>query len=141
MDSDTSTKARSFWSTLPGILTALAALITAVTTLLVAFCFHPDKGITTPSLTPPTIQVFDIQNNGEIFGFDKLKLDAVLGRTTWTGEGFWVSRTPDGVRRRVKVWRTSGGPGITDAHGRYDDRHRAGDWHKGNDIYFFKDPK
>jgi hypothetical protein len=94
-------KGPSFWTTLPGILTAVAALITAVTGLLVALGQagllgggttndNPDAAASTSSESPPAASVTTVQGEG----------DALAG--TWQGRAAQADgRKPFDVRLEV----------------------------------------
>ena len=97
----TAGKGPSFWTTLPGILTAVAALITAVTGLLVALgqagllCGgttnnNPDAAASTPSESPPSATVPTVEGEG----------DALAG--TWQGRAAQADgRKPFDVRLEI----------------------------------------
>jgi hypothetical protein len=53
MDGDNTNKQGSWWTTLPGILTALAALITAITGFYVALSPHRDRPAPDPCTSLP----------------------------------------------------------------------------------------
>jgi hypothetical protein len=161
-DPTTPHKKQSFWKTVPGILAQVAAIIVAITGLIAVLPHDRNKrddGSPTPSPIPdgtplPTavpsvtavgaIRVFSVvskdDKTGKYFDFEASDLDAALGRDNWDTQVIWAAREPSGKRRPIRVWRTSGG-GPTNAHGRYEDRPKSGDWHQGNYFYAFEHPK
>ncbi len=144
-------KSQSFWSTLPGILAKLAALIVAITGLLALFLHQRhggDDGSPTPVPSPtftatpaPWLTVLDIkaktkeQSDGRYFDFKASELERILGRPFFHGERFLAARRADEPSRPILVFRgSSGGPG--DAQGRYEDWHPK-DWKPGDHVYVF----
>ena len=76
--------------------------------------------------------------DGRYFDFDAVDLDAILKRTDWDNQEFFISKSREGTYRSAVMWRRSnGGPGT--AHGRYLHEGKAGDWKAGDSI--FVDPR
>jgi len=57
---------------------------------------------------------------GYYFNFWNSEIDALLGRTNWSGETFYVINSRTKYRGRVVIWRGANGGSIGDGHGRFD---------------------
>jgi len=68
---------------------------------------------------------------GKYFNFDKEELDAILGRTDWSGERLAVSNG-----KQVVVWRNANGASKGDAHGRWDEKAKENQWSIGDKVKF-----
>jgi hypothetical protein len=96
----------------------------------------------TPSVAvPEPVIVKKIKDHGETFGFNRWSVDKILGRPNWHRERLWASSKPEGQRRAIMLWRSSGHMSFVTGHGRYDDSHKAKDWHVGDKIYVFEKAK
>ena len=148
---------QAFWTTLPGILAQLAALIVALTGLFALFHHNnasdgsptptPSPTLTaTPTATPPKnfITVVNIKNGpstgGEYFDFDPADMDAALESKAWDHQYLWASQTIDGPRRKIWIVRgCSGSP--TTVCGRYEPKGKPGDFYQNERLYVFWRPE
>ena len=139
---------KSFWTTLPGILTGLAAVVGALASLIIALNTQ-QNGVNGDPNGPEadrkgTFHVVGIEHKrgkkatGMYFSFRLHDVDGILGRESWSNEQVRIENTRTGRSGPARIWRGPAAPekALKDTgHGRWDDgTAAAGQWQVDDEI-------
>ena len=117
---------KSYWHTIPGILTAIAGVVTALTGLVVALqqtgiVGRDQKRVLTDETQEMRVLVAQVQDMREQIAIERRRLEALnekLGRQPGEAEtrNLWVSRSESASSTRPRVRRSRRSAGFSSIH-------------------------